>query len=568
MLNFDFYGLFDYDEAGGDTYQYTSEEFSSLIQGITGNGISANYLNQFQPTANGLDITIKSGAAFVNGRWGYNSAAKTISLSPTTSTTKKIDRIVIELDVASRVIGLNTLTGTATTGTPTAPALSDNQLAICSVLVANGSTTTLTDERVFTYSAAEVQNQINALKANASNHTHGNITHDGKISGQANKGLIVNASGSIVAADAATVRSTIGAAASFNVLPVAEGGTGANTAATARTNLGITPANIGAEAAFDVLPLTKGGLGTTSRTTARENLQVLTYKGYDNGYFETGAGNTSAWLQYRVSGETKCQMDLFSDGKVGIGGKTVLVAGDVIGYTKYNTNKLAMDSWLDNNAYTLALRDDGTDKCVLAMWNGGALSVNGSIVATEGRDNTFSGTLTVSNNNSAGGYVKIWEDNEGGNIEIGSKSGYNYQMDAYNDILRLYSQKSGGVVQLAACDGSTGAWDFPFLTVNKLELDGKESQTLQMRNATSDTSEVSITFYQGSTQRWTLGAGCGSAGNDFTLWDHTNSTLALDMRSNKYLYVYGNWVYDQRSVVYSSTAPTDVYTGKIWLKPV
>ena len=88
MLNFDYYGMFDYDEAGGDTYQYTSEEFSSLIQGITGNGISANYLNQFEPTSNGLDITIKSGAAFINGRWGYNSAAKTISLSPTTSTTE------------------------------------------------------------------------------------------------------------------------------------------------------------------------------------------------------------------------------------------------------------------------------------------------------------------------------------------------------------------------------------------------------------------------------------------------------------------------------------------------
>ncbi|GEM_PF-4922077 len=422
----------------------------------------------------------------------------------------------------------------------------------------------------------KMSNYIPTSQKNAASGVAG-LDSSGKIASSLLSTIPINKGGT-GATSASAALTNLGAAAvshkhaasdiTSGTLAVARGGTGASDAATARTNLGITPANIGAEAAFDVLPLTKGGLGTTSRTTARENLQVLTYKGYDNGYFETGAGNTSAWLQYRVSGETKCQMDLFSDGKVGIGGKTVLVAGDVIGYTKYNTNKLAMESWIDNNAYTLALRDDGTDKCVLAMWNGGALSVNGSIVATEGRDNTFSGTLTVSNNNSAGGYVKIWEDNEGGNIEIGSKSGYNYQMDAYNDILRLYSQKSGGVVQLAACDGSTGAWDFPFLTVNKLELDGKESQTLQMRNATSDTSEVSITFYQGSTQRWTLGAGCGSAGNDFTLWDHTNSTLALDMRSNKYLYVYGNWVYDQRSVVYSSTAPTDVYTGKIWLKPV
>ena len=181
------------------------------------------------------------------------------------------------------------------------------------------------------------------------------------------------------------------------------------------------------------LGIEEGGTGASDAATARENLQVLTYKGYDNGYFETGAGNTSAWLQYRVSGETKCQMDLFSDGKVGIGGKTVLVSGDVIPYMKYNTNSLSMDSWIDNNAYTLALRDDGTDKCVLVMWNGGALTVNGSIVATEARDNTFAGTLTVSNTKSAGGYVKIWEDNEGGNIAIGSKSGKEFQFDAYND---------------------------------------------------------------------------------------------------------------------------------------
>lgn len=181
------------------------------------------------------------------------------------------------------------------------------------------------------------------------------------------------------------------------------------------------------------LGIEEGGTGASDAATARSNLQVLTYKGYDNGYFETGAGNTSAWLQYQVSGETKCQMDLFSDGKVGIGGKTVLVSGDVIPYVKYSTNSLSMDSWIDNNAYTLALRDDGTDKCVLVMWNGGALTVNGSIVATEARDNTFAGTLTVSNTKSAGGYVKIWEDNEGGNIAIGSKSGKEFQFDAYND---------------------------------------------------------------------------------------------------------------------------------------
>ena len=299
----------------------------------------------------------------------------------------------------------------------------------------------------------------------------------------------------------------------------------------------------------------------------------------------------------------------------GTGATTVAAVQANFGILPYasHSQTLSMDSWIDDNAYTLMLRNSGTDTASIALWKGGALTVNGSIVATEGRDNTFSGTLTVSNNKSAGGYVKIWEDNEGGNIELGSKSGYNYQMDAYNDNLRLYSQKSGSVVGLADCDGSTGAWSVPYLTItqtdgfyfsgiteatnnadrpvwfggqnktgaptynnnltynpyeHKLKLDGHESQTLWMRNATSNTSEVSITFFQGSTQRWTLGAGCGAAGNDFTLWDHINTTLALDVRSNKYLYVYGSLVYDQRSIVYSSTAPSGAYDGMIWLKPV
>lgn len=439
MLNLDFYGMFDYDAAGGETYEYTSEEFSSLIEGVTGNGISTNYLNEFAPTANGLDISVASGAAFIKGRWGYNSTAKTISLSPTTSTQKRIDRIVIELDVASRAIGLNTLVGTATTGTPTAPTLADNQLAICSVLVANGSNTTLTDERVFTYSAADVQKQLNEIKAKIGNLAFlplsgGTMTGDIDFGNAANSGIQWTTDNG--------TRIRIRPYSPANVFQITMKPSGGDEfgALNMDTSGNITLAQ--------PLPIANGGTGATTIDAACANIGALRYKQYDNGYFETGAANGSAWLQFQVNGTIKCQMDLFSDGKVGIGGKTVLVAGDVIGYAKYNTNSLSMDSWIDNNAYTLMLRDGTTDKCSLAMWPGGVLTVNGSIVATEGRDNTFAGTLTVSNTKSAGGYVKIWEDNEGGNIAIGSPNGKEFQIDAFdNTVLRCYSYDDRGNIK-------------------------------------------------------------------------------------------------------------------------
>lgn len=181
MKNCEFYGLFDYTASDGDIYEYTSAEWSQYIKGITGNGISKNALNEFAPTANGLVITIASGEAYIEGRYAYNTTATQFSLTPTSTGQNRYDRIVLELDEENRVIGLNVITGTASTSTPTKPTLNANQLPICSVLVKNGSTTTITDERKFTYSATAIQSQLNNYLPTSGGTITGKLTVNSNI---------------------------------------------------------------------------------------------------------------------------------------------------------------------------------------------------------------------------------------------------------------------------------------------------------------------------------------------------------------------------------------------------
>lgn len=150
----EFYGMFDFAEGDGDTYKYTSAEFSALIEALSGNGVSYNFGNRFAATNSGLNITLGSGAVFINGRYAYNTQPETLQASAVASGATRKDSVVAELDVGNRIIELKIIEGTAAAY----PTLSASQIPLYNIEVSYGTTSTITtvnDVRSFIYTSSQ-----------------------------------------------------------------------------------------------------------------------------------------------------------------------------------------------------------------------------------------------------------------------------------------------------------------------------------------------------------------------------------------------------------------------------
>lgn len=152
-MNMDFFGMFDFAAGDDDTYKYTSGEFSTLIEALTGNGVSSLYGDKLAVTASNLNVTVSTGACFINGRYGYVSTAKTLTAVPTPSGESRKDTVVAELDLENRVIKLDIIEGTASDF----PVLTDNQLALANITITNDGGAAISecvDMRSFVYTSS------------------------------------------------------------------------------------------------------------------------------------------------------------------------------------------------------------------------------------------------------------------------------------------------------------------------------------------------------------------------------------------------------------------------------
>lgn len=303
----------------------------------------------------------------------------------------------------------------------------------------------------------------------AKSHTHGLIASDGKLTGQTNKVMVVDSGGAITAYGGTAVRSMIGAEAANTCLPLAGGNmTGAINFGGATRGVVWTTAN-GTVWSFrpyysgNIFQLTLAPTGKAEygalNVDANGNADFsseITAKGYIKGKrFRAEADNDYPTYEFKANSQTNYggMMQMGSTNMFGFyeypkeldGQSTRYYEGYLLpepstGLTANKSYKILTTKV----AVSIAQGGTGATTAAQALTNLGAVPLAGGV--TISGNMTFAANLWVSNDSSAGGYVKIWEDNEGGNIAIGSKSGKVFEMDAYNDTnFRIFSQQSGSV---------------------------------------------------------------------------------------------------------------------------
>lgn len=286
---------------------YTPAWLAQFVRALVTNGV---YADEVGVTAmDGMTVAVGQGRAWIEGYLYNNDGPLTLVIGTASASLHRRDSIVLRLDLNERTIEAYVVAGTPAAKDPVAPEVvrtADRyELKIAEVYVPAGTTAitqplitdTRLDDAVCGITVSAVQHIPTAaymVSMEAEFRTW--FEHVQGILGTDEAGNLLQLIEANAAADAETfaaIRREM-ATGDAAVHPITAGGTGAATAAEARTNLGITPDNIGAIAKMKLLATQKvsgsttegNGLKTIAKVPSAVDAQII-------GVYFTGTVKTS-----------------------------------------------------------------------------------------------------------------------------------------------------------------------------------------------------------------------------------------------------------------------------------
>lgn len=198
-----------------------AENLAAYLAGFFSDGVIMQSNTALQVAVDsGMNLQILAGTGNIKGKTILNTTAASITIEAASATLKRIDRVIFRLDENNRLMEFGVLKGTAASS-PAAPALTRSggiyEMCLAEVLVPAGATSILASYITDTRNDSSMCG-IASIPPHMQDIAHGGTG----------------------ATTAAAARSNIGVkkCGTYNTLPVASGGTGKTTATEALAALG------------------------------------------------------------------------------------------------------------------------------------------------------------------------------------------------------------------------------------------------------------------------------------------------------------------------------------------